>query len=234
MLDQLRNLAKMVVRKRTQVVFGDMARVQPVSRIYGWERGTPIDRYYIEQFLQAHQDCIQGFSAEVAEARYITQFGANVTARAVLAPAEGIGKKSPGTEVFVVDLTKTDTVPEEKFDTFVCTQTYNFIYEARAAIANSRRLLKPGGRLVGTVAGFCQVSRYDADRWGDYWRFSEAATRRMLEEVFEGGVVIQSYGNALASQAFLQGLAVEDLPRADLLDVADPDYPVIIGFVATR
>lgn len=231
-LSNLRALAKALMRRSAPVAFGDLNRVQPVSRDMGWARGTPIDRRYIDAFLTEQQSLISGSAVEVAEARYIRQYGSNVRQQTILAPAEGIAHPDSRTAVLIADLAMPETVPEAQFDTFVCTQTYNFIYEARTAIASSRRLLREGGHLIGTVAGFSQVSRYDADRWGDYWRFSEAAVRRMLGEAFDGEPITRVYGNALASQALIQGLAVEDLPDAALLDHEDPDYPIIIGFVA--
>ena len=31
--------------------FGDLRRLAPVSKEFGFERGLPVDRYYIEKFL---------------------------------------------------------------------------------------------------------------------------------------------------------------------------------------
>ena len=39
---------------RGSVSFGDLRRVTPVSASFGMERGRPIDRYYIEAFLEAN------------------------------------------------------------------------------------------------------------------------------------------------------------------------------------
>jgi hypothetical protein len=78
-------------------------------------------------------------------------------------------------QVIVADLSKPETLPEGKFDCFVCTQTLNFIYDVKGAIAGAHHLLKAKGVFLGTVAGYCtQVSRYDAARWGNYWRLSES------------------------------------------------------------
>jgi hypothetical protein len=45
---------------------------------------------------------------------------------------------------------------------------------------------------------------------------------------------VASLGNVLAATAFLQGLAQEDLPDLSLLDVHDPEYPLIITLVARK
>ena len=64
------------------------------------------------------------------------------------------------------------------------TQTLLVIFDFRAAIANCYRALKPGGVLLATFPGISQISRYDMDRWGDYWRFTDLSARRLFEEVF--------------------------------------------------
>ena len=37
-----------------RVSVGDFGSVVPISRDFGFDRGTPIDRYYIERFLERH------------------------------------------------------------------------------------------------------------------------------------------------------------------------------------
>ena len=72
------------------------------------------------------------------------------------------------------------------------------------------------------------------ERWGDYWRFTSLSAKRLFEPVFKGGVEVKSYGNVLAAIAFLQGIAVEDLPDISLLDASDPDYQLVIAIVAKK
>jgi hypothetical protein len=83
------------------------------------------------------------------------------------------------------------------------------------------------------VGGVSQVSRYDMDRWGDFWRFSSASCERMFAEAFQQ-VEVFTYGNLLAATAMLRGLAIEDLPSTRLLQPQDPNYQVIIGLVARK
>jgi len=215
--------------------FGDLTRTQPVSSVFGLERGTPIDRYYIDKFLSAYAEAITGSALEVGELRYLRMFGERATRKCILAPSLEIVKPGRGIdEVVIGDLTNASMLPKERFDCFVCTQTLNFIYDVKAAVAGAHRLLSPGGIFVGTVSGISQISRYDMDRWGDYWRFTTLSLRRSIGEVFGESVVVESYGNALAAQFFLQGVAVEDLPDCSLLDRRDDDYQVTIGFYAEK
>src|SRR5215211_3574717 len=47
--------------------WGDLRRLQPVSREFGYERGLPVDRYYIERFLETHRGDVAGRTLEIGE-----------------------------------------------------------------------------------------------------------------------------------------------------------------------
>jgi len=105
-----------------------------------------------------------------------------------------------------------------------------FIYDVRAAIFNLYRILKPGGILLATFPGISQISRYDMDRW----RFTTLSAQKLFEEVFSPvNVTVASYGNVLAANAFLHGLAGEEL-RPQELDHQDPDYELLITVRAIK
>lgn len=218
-----------LVRKKTPIVFNDLLRTFPVSSTFGLDRGTPIDRYYIDAFLSCNSKHITGNVLEVAESNYSIKYGENVNKYLIINPV-GV---DDNTNV-VGDLTNMSTLPAELIDCFICTQTFNFIYDLEKAVAGAYHLLKPGGVLLATVAGLCQVSRYDMDRWGDYWRFTTASVQRAFGQVFEENLDVRSYGNVLAACAILQGIAVEDLPNPTLLDDNDPDYQVVIAIIARK
>lgn len=204
--------------------------IEPMSRVFGFDRGTPIDRHYIDAFLARHAGAIRGTVLEVGGDAYTRRFGAErVTARRVLRPALD---EDPLT--LVGDLERPGTLPENAFDCFICTQTYNFVFEIGRAIESSHRLLKPGGLLLATAAAIAPVSRYDMERWGDYWRLTTASARRLLEPLFGNGIEIGSAGNAFAATCFVQGLAVEDIADRALLDPVDSDYPIIVTMVGRK
>ena len=47
-------------------------------------------------------------------------------------------------------------------------------------------------------------------------------------------VEIVPMGNVMAACAFLQGMALEELPRKELLDITDENYQVVIGIKAVK
>ncbi|HJW31433.1 MAG TPA: methyltransferase domain-containing protein [Saprospiraceae bacterium] len=222
------NVLKRIFKQR--LLFNDLQRAKPVSAVFGLDRGTPIDRYYIERFLECHSFLIKGTVLEVGDGFYTRRYGGDRVQRAdVLHAVPGNPQAS-----IVGDLTDVRTLPENIYDCFICTQTFNFIFDIQRAIEGAHRLVKPGGTLIATVAGISQISRYDLERWGDYWRFTTASIKNMFTSVFTGELEVESYGNVLAAVALLQGLSVEDLPNSALLDDRDPDYQVIITIVARK
>ena len=126
------------------------------------------------------------------------------------------------------DLTAPDVLPRDSFDCIIFSQTLQFIYEVRPAIAQLHAALKLGGVILVTLPGISQIDR--AEDWGGTWSwtFSTASASRLFAEVFEAeSISVESHGNVFAATSFLQGLASEEVPRAKLL-VQDADYPVIV------
>ncbi len=202
-----------------------LERTAPVSKVFGYDRGTPIDRYYINRFLESQIGSFQNIQhiLEVGETVYSERYFPG-KAHDILAFDKGM------------DLTKRESIPKGKYDVFICTQVFNFIYNVKSAVEGAYSLLKSGGMLLATVSGtISPVSRYDMDRWGHYWGFTYLSILKLMEDDFgSGNVEISSYGNAMAATAFVQGLAVEDITAKALLDEMDPDYAVVIGIKAVK
>ena len=197
--------------------------VKPVSRQFGYDRGMPIDRLYIEYFLEKHQDRITGDILEIAENGYTLQFAHPPFTSHIL----HVGPGNPNATI-VGNLETGENIPENKFDCMIITQTLAFVFDVHGFLKNCHRALKPGGVLLLTNPSITPVSRYDMDRWGDYWRFTDLSMRKLLEQYFSSeNIEVVSYGNYYAAAAFLAGKAVEDVKRSRLFP-PDPDYPVTI------
>ena len=217
-------------KTQTQIDWGELRRVTPVSRTFGLDRGTPVDRYYIEKFLARHAGDIRGRVLEVGDATYTRHFGAErVTQSDVL-------HASPGNRhaTIVGNLATGEGIPRSAFDCIVLTQTLLCIENVAAAIKHAASALKPHGVLLATVPGISQISRYDMDRWGDFWRFTTLSARRLFEAEFgEASLSVQAHGNVLAATAFLQGICVKEMATSEL-DTVDPDYELVITIRAVR
>lgn len=206
------------------VHFGDFLRLQPISRHWGYDRGQPIDRLYIETFLQQHCSDIRGRVLEAGDRSYTLRFGgAQVTKPDVL----HVDTQAPGATI-IADLSSADHIGSELFDCIVLTQTLQYVFDLGAAIRTLQRILKPEGVLLLTVPGIGQT---DHDRWGEvrFWSFTAAGLRRLLLAEFPSTAVhVQTRGNVLTATAFLQGLAQEDIPSPHYLAADDPHYPLTI------
>jgi hypothetical protein len=210
--------------------FRSSNRLQPVSRLFGFDRGQCIDRYYIESFLTAHREDIQGHVLEIGDDVYTCKFGGDrVTKKDVL----HLVASNPRATI-VADLTCAKHIPSDVFDCIIFTQTLPFIYDVRAAIQTLYRILKPRGVLLATFPGISQISRYDMVRWGDYWRFTDASAQRLFADAFGSkNIQVRIHGNVLVACAFLHGLAAQEL-RPHELEYQDPDYQLLLTLKAVK
>lgn len=206
--------------------FGSFDRVSPISKDWGFDRGLPVDRFYIEQFLKANSAAIAGRVVEIGDAGYTRKFGR----RDLIQRSDVLHVQSghPDTTI-VADLTNAPELGSEIFDCLICTQTLNFVYDFRAALATIYRLMKPDGVALLTVAGVSQISVHDLHQWGDYWRFTSYSTDTICREAGPWqNVRVQTYGNVHSSAAFLYGIASEEL-SPEALEHVDPQYQLIIA-----
>lgn len=211
--------------------FGDLGTIEPVSRVFGFDRGQVIDRYFIEQFLDANSCHIRGRVLEVEDNAYTRRFGKEQVNKSDVLHLRGGSARV----TIVGDLSDPEfPVPDATFDCIVLTQTLQFIFAMSAAVTTLHRILRPGGCLLVTVPGISQISRHDMDRWGDCWRFTDYSLARLLGGIFpKDKVRVQTFGNVLTSQCFLQGMVVEDLPEGALA-VVDPDYQMLVAACAIK
>jgi SAM-dependent methyltransferase len=209
------------------VRFGDLRRLEPLSREWGLDRGGPLDRYYIEAFLRRHQGDVRGRVLEIAEDVYSRWFGGSDVDRIdILQYREGEHPRA----AFTGDITDAPELPADTFDCVIITQTLQLIYDVPAAIRTIHRVLKPGGVVLITVPGISQVNRQDTETWGDVWcwMFTRLSLSRLLAERFpDRGIEVRAHGNVLVAAGFLYGMGQDDLSRKEL-DAHDPDYEVLI------
>jgi hypothetical protein len=206
------------------VRFGSFRRVTPISPVFALDRGLPIERYYIEEFLAQYSDDVRGHALELGDDTYIRKFGGDhIEKTDVLGVVDG-----PGITL-VADLTCADHIPSNTFDCIIFTQSLQMIYDMKAALRHLYRILRPGGVLLLTSHGISKIGRrLGRDDWGEYWHLTTQSTERLMAETFpDGSIEVGSYGNVLAAMCELHGLASEEL-KSDELDYHDPDFEVVV------
>jgi SAM-dependent methyltransferase len=210
------------------VRWGSLRRTVPLSRSWGYDRGTPIDRVYIEEFLTKHAADVHGSCLEVLNAEYTHRFGASrVTRSDVL----DINSANPLATVFA-DLGEPDSLPAERFDCIIFTQTLHLVADMRTAVGNVWRAVAPGGVVLLTVPA---IGRHEARKGfhHDRWRVTKSGLEWLLAGITNGSVEVTTYGNVLACAAYLYGMAAEELRREEL-QVFDREFPLLVAARITK
>jgi SAM-dependent methyltransferase len=208
------------------VNFGDFYRTTPISPIFGIDRGFPIERYYIEKFLEENAEYIKGRCLELGDSFYIKKFGGNRVSKIdVMHYVEGNKEAT-----IIADLTCADHIPSDIFNCVIFTQTLQMIYNMKAALRQLHRIIKPGGTLLITSHGLSKIGRrLGRDDWGEYWHITTQSAERLLHETFPGAVIeVRSYGNVLSAMCALHGIVSEEIDKKEI-DYHDPDFEVIVA-----
>ena len=205
------------------VPWGGLRRATPFSRSWGYDRGTPIDRVYIEQFLTKHAADVRGSCLEVLNGNYTQRLGGS---RVASSDVLDIDTANPLATVFA-DLGEPDSLPAGRFDCIIFTQTLHLVPDMRTAVANVWRALAAGGVLLITVPA---IGRHEVrkDFHPDRWRVTKTGLEWLLAGVTDAPVDVTTYGNVLSCVAFLYGIAAEEL-RAEELQVFDREFPLIVA-----
>lgn len=210
------------------VNWGNLKRQQPINRQWN-ARGRPIDRYYIENFLERHSSDIRGRVLEIGERVYTQKYGAErVTKSDVLHVQEGNSEAT-----IIGDLAQADHIPSDSFDCFILTQTLQYIYALESGLKTIYRILKPGGIVLATLPS---ITPLIDPNWNNcwYWNFTSLSAQRLFEEVFPlTNVQVEVFGNVMAATAFLQGLSTQELTKEEL-DYCDSGYQVLITVRAVK
>lgn len=207
-----------------KVNFGDLKSTEPISRDYGMGRGKPIDRYYIEKFLEENARDIKGHVLEIGDNHYTMTFGGKAVKKSDVLHLNNSNQKA----TIIGDLSDLPQVTDNVFDCIILTQTLQFIYDYKKALETCQRILTPGGTLLLTVPNVAPLGDRE---WGNfyYWAFTDKGILRVLNDVFpQGSIEVKHYGNVFTSTAFLQGLCLADIPK-EKLDYNDPFIQMIVA-----
>jgi len=208
-----------LVRGKEWPRWGNLRRLRPFSDTFGFDRGTPVDRYYLHRFLEAHRDLIRGDVLEIQTTGFAARYGRD------LHRVDSVDIAPEFRPTFVCDLAHSgDVLPSSSYDCFLLPNTLQHLREPEAALSHALRVLKPGGVILASSAGLLPLTG-DVP---DYQRLSEAGWSQLAGRVWKGcDVRVESYGNCLVAVAAMLGLTLEELTREEL-DARDPRYPVLI------
>ena len=207
-----------LVRGYERPRWGNLRRTRPFSSTYGFERGTPIDRHYLHQFLTAHRDLVTGRVLEVQTTAATGRYGQAVTR------ADTFDIVPDFAPTYLCDFTAADLpIPARAYDCLLLPNTLPHFRDLDGGLVNARRVVRPGGTILASAAGLLPLTGDVAD----YWRFSPDGWRERLTAAWPGcDITVEGHGNCLAAIAAQLGLALEELSAAEL-DAVDPRFPVL-------
>ncbi len=190
--------------------------VDPISSIWGIDRGIPLHRYYLEQYLTAHRADIQGTVLEFQEPLYAPRFAPAPIERLDILH---IDDSNPNANL-IGDLTQANELPSDRFDCIVCTHVLHTIGEVERAVRELHRMLRDNGVLLVGVPGISM----DGLVTDELWRFTTGGLRWLLGRAFgEANVDVQGFGNSLTAAAELRGMVIQEFTPAEL-DHLDARY----------
>jgi glycosyltransferase involved in cell wall biosynthesis len=207
----------------------DFNRLTPFSIHFGYDRGGPVDRYYIEKFLKKEAEHIKGKCLEIGDNEYSLLYGGNKLTQSDILHIDESNPKA----TFIGDLSNAPQLPDSTFDCIVLTQTLHLIYDFKGALTTCYRILKPGGVLLLTSPGITPI---DHGEWGKtwYWSFTDRALTALIAETFPtGNAEIETFGNVYVATAFLYGMGIPEVPQKKM-DYHDPHFQVIITVKAIK
>jgi SAM-dependent methyltransferase len=210
-------------RAPRRIRFGSLRRREPISSRFGFDRGTPIDRVYIERFLAIHAADVKGRVLEFGDDRYTRRFGGAAIERSDVLDVDPHNARA----TILGDITDPSLLAEGVYDCVICTQVIQMVGDMTAALRSIVRCLRPGGVLLLTIPGISQIDRVETTTW--HWAVTRHGARLLAADAFpsDATVEIEGHGNVLASIGFLHGLAAEDLRPAEIA-ARDPRYDLVV------
>lgn len=197
--------------------WGNFRRTTPFSTYFGFDRGTPVDRYYLNKFLQANQSLIAGDVLEIQTTAYTRKFGREVRC------AHSLDIDPQHEVTYTCDLASCDIVASNSYDCFLLPNTLQHLRYLEPALCNALRIIRPGGVILASACGFVPL----IPDGPDYWRLSGEGWKEVAHRVWPGCEIhVESYGNCLVVLAAVMGLALEELDPHEL-ELSDPRYPVL-------
>jgi SAM-dependent methyltransferase/glycosyltransferase involved in cell wall biosynthesis len=193
--------------------------LEPLSYLWGFDRGLPVHRYYLEQFLREFGRDIRGHCLEFQNPGYANRFGGSAVKSLDILHVDDTNPLA----TIVADLTKPNTIPSDQFDCIVCTHVLHIIAELDKAVSELHRILKPGGVLLVSVP---HISMCDP-AFHEIWRFTPEGLNLVLAKSFGSAVTVRAYGNSLTAAAELRGLVASEFDQATL-NYHDPRFAVEI------
>jgi SAM-dependent methyltransferase len=199
----------------------------PLSDDYGIDRGTPIVRAYIEEFLGQHQEAIRGSVLEVGDPRYTASFGSGGVTTSTVVDIDGANRQA----TLIADLNEANALPDESFDCIILTEVLHLLKSPGTCLQSCYRALRADGSVLITVPALKRLNPQAPD--SDYLRYTPAGLGLLLRRSWDGPFSVTWYGNLRACVAFLVSQVSEEI-GAEELRFRDERFPLTVAARAQK
>ncbi len=203
--------------------WGDLRRIAPICNSFGFTRGTPIDRYYLDRFIGEIRFQVTGKVLEVGgvvQNRELYQFD-RVTEYQTLDIAARSGVTLVG------DVHDAAIIEPESLDAVVLFNVLEHCHNPWMVVQNIYHWLKMEGKCFCMVPNAQRLHNFPQD----YWRPLPDGIRQLFQNFSQQNLSV--YGNPLTVVASFLGIAAEELSPQELDDF-HPDYPVATCAIAMK
>ena len=203
--------------------WGNLKKPVPICHAFGLTRGTPIDRYYLSQFIEEIRGEIQGKILEIGGTPKDRDFY-EVNYR----DSYQVLNLEPGLGIDIVrDVHDPSVIESESVDSVIIFNVLEHCYAPRIAVQNIYKWLRIGGKCFVMVPNAVRIHRTPVD----YWRPLPDGVKYLFKDFSEQKLYI--YGNLITLIASYHGIATEELSLEEVND-CNPDYPVATCIVAEK
>ncbi len=216
----------MLMKRRPR--WGNLRRFAPVSVDWGGDRGTPIDRVFLDRFLTDHADLVRGRVLEILDDTYSRTYGGDDVTSTVVVDIDGTNRHADR----IADLCAPGSLAGERVDSIVLTQTIGLLPDIPVALQNLWGALAPGGAMLITSNVLGRTAR--ASDGYDAVRHTPLGLRLAVERALPDAEVEEfGFGNLVTSIAFLEGISAEELTDEELRHY-DPVFPTSCAVVVRK
>ncbi len=236
-MQSLKNSAKKIIPKGTRKFLRRLGKpvflyllsgsTKPLSDWHGFDRGTPLDRHYIEGFLETHKSAIKGRCLEVFDNAYTLRYGKDTVSQSDVLDIEAGNANA----TIIADLRNMPQIQDNTYDAIILTQVLQFIDNPESVIHECHRILKPQGKILTTLPCLSRMDRMSGTD-ADFWRFTKAGAEVLFKKSFSN-LKIESYGNVRSGILSLIGASLEEV-SSRILKTNDPQFPLIISVMAEK
>jgi SAM-dependent methyltransferase len=199
----------------------------PLSDDHGIDRGTPIVRTYIEEFLGQHREAIRGSVLEIGDSRYTASFGAGRVTTGAVVDIDGANRRA----TLIADLNEASALPDDSFDCIILTEVLHLLKSPDTCLRSCHRALRENGSVLITVPALKRLKPQDPD--SDYLRYTPAGLELLLGRSWDGPFRVTWYGNLRACVAFLVSHVSEEM-GAEELAFRDERFPLTVAALAEK